>query len=194
NVVEGNYIGTDPTGTVRQANSGHGILVLSANNRIGGPGAARNLISGNGGSGIKLETAAAIANLIKGNSIGVNASGFAAIANGDSGIGFENGPSGNTIGGLSSTGSGNVISGNEEAGIMFVGANVTGNIVIGNRIGTDGLGPTRIRNGGDAIHIASGSGNVIGGTAVGAGNLISGNTQNGVSISAAAATNNTVLN
>ena len=36
NVVEGNYIGTDATGTVRQANSGHGILVLTPSNRIGG--------------------------------------------------------------------------------------------------------------------------------------------------------------
>ncbi len=145
-------------------------------------------------SGIKLETSGASQNLIQGNSIGVNASGFGAIGNGDSGIAFENGPSGNTIGGLSSTGGGNVISGNDEAGIMFTGANVTGNIVIGNRIGTDSLGTTSIPNGGDGIHIASGSGNVIGGTAAGTGNLISGNAQNGVSIAAAAATNNTVLN
>ena len=152
------------------------------------------MISGNGGTGIKLETAAATANLIQGNYIGVNASGFGAIGNGDSGIAFENGPSGNTIGGLSSTGGGNVISGNDEAGIMFVGANVTGNIIIGNRIGTDSLGTTSIPNGGDGIHIASGSGNVIGSTVAGTGNLISGNAQNGVSISAAAAANNTVLN
>ena len=156
--------------------------------------AARNLISGNGGTGIKVETAAATANLIQGNYIGVNGSGFGAIGNGDSGIAFENGPSGNTIGGLSSTGGGNVISGNDEAGIMFVGANVTGNTIIGNRIGTDSLGTTSIPNGGDGIHIASGSGNVIGGTVAGTGNLISGNAQNGVSISAAAAVNNTVLN
>ena len=53
-------------------------------------------------------------------------------------------------------------------GSLFAGANVTGNIVIGNRIGTDSLGTTAIPNVGDGIHIANGSGNVIGGTAVGA--------------------------
>ena len=194
NVVEGNYIGTDATGTVRQANSGHGILVLSANNRIGGPGAARNLISGNGGTGIKLETTTATTNLIQGNYIGVNASGFGPIGNVGGGIALENGPAGNTIGGLSSAGTGNVISGNGNIGIALFGANVTGNTVIGNRIGTDSLGTTSLPNDGDGIHIANGSGNVIGGTAAGTGNLISGNAQNGVSISAAAATNNTVLN
>ena len=194
NVVEGNYIGTDPSGTVRQANGGHGILVLAANNRIGGPGAARNLISGNDGAGIKIETAAATGNLIQGNHIGVNVSGFGAIGNTAGGIFFENGPAGNTIGGPSSAGAGNVISGNGNTGIALFGANVTGNIVIGNRIGTDSLGTTSIPNAGEGIHVASGSGNVIGGTAAGTGNLISGNAQNGVAISAATATNNTVLN
>ncbi len=148
NVVEGNFIGSNASGTQALANSGHGVLVLTPGNRIGGstPG-ARNVLSGNGGSGIKLETAAATANLIQGNYIGVNASGFGAIGNGDSGVALENGPSGNTIGGLSTTGSGNVISGNGRNGVSVIagthnlieGNGIFGNTALGIDLGNDGV-------------------------------------------------------
>ena len=47
NVVEGNYIGIDPTGTLARSNTGAGVVINSSNNRIGGPtAAARNVISG----------------------------------------------------------------------------------------------------------------------------------------------------
>ena len=48
-------------------------------------------------------------------------------------------------------------------------------------------------NGGDGIHIGSASWNVVGGTAYGAANLISGNTGNGIYIQNAGATHNAVV-
>ena len=69
----------------------------------------------------------------------------------------------------------NLISGNNLTGVLITGAGTTGNRVEGNFIGTNQDGtaslPNRI-----GMSIGSGaSGNVIGGTAAGAGNIISGN-------------------
>jgi hypothetical protein len=60
NIVEGNFIGTDPTGTLARPNISGGVRVFSANNRIGGlTAAARNTISGNQGTGITLQNSTA---------------------------------------------------------------------------------------------------------------------------------------
>ena len=56
NLVQGNFIGTDPTGAVRIANGQIGVDIISAQRTIvGGPGLARNVISGNG-TGIQIRT------------------------------------------------------------------------------------------------------------------------------------------
>src|SRR5205085_5405634 len=81
NAVQGNFIGTDPTGMVRVANGGIGVDVVSgANNVIGGAGAARNVISGNQ-TGMQIRTGAT-GTLVQNNYIGVNAAGTAALPNG----------------------------------------------------------------------------------------------------------------
>ena len=194
NIIEGNFIGSDSTGLVAQPNAGHGILVPHpAIGLAAARAAARNVISGNGGVGIKLETAAAAGNLIQGNYIGVSATGFGAVATTAPASPSTRRTIGNTIGGLSSAGSGNLISGNAGAGISLAGA-ITGTIVIGNRIGTDDFATTSIPNGADGISVTGGSANIIGGTAGGAGNIISGNALNGVAISGAGAAGNVVLN
>ena len=84
----------------------------------------------------------------------------------------------NTIGGTES-GAGNLISGNVEAGVKLLQA-ADGNIVQGNQIGTDATGTLDRGNGRDGVWIESSSNNVIGGTAAGEGNLISGNNRNGI--------------
>ncbi len=66
---------------------------------------------------------------------------------------------------------GNVIEGN------FIGTDVTGNTALGNQFG---------------VHIFSGANNTIGGTPLGAANLISGNTSDGVLISGGTSTGNLV--
>ncbi len=84
----------------------------------------------------------------------------------------------NTIGGLTSTpgtGAGNVISGNTDTGLAIGGS--SDNLVEGNIIGADQAGTGAVPNGTGGVTISPDSPeNTIGGTAAGAGNLISGNT------------------
>src|SRR5262249_53741005 len=68
NVVQGNYIGTDAAGTSALGNASHGVFVYASNALIGGTSpAARNLISGNGGSGVRIEGPNSIGNQVQGN-------------------------------------------------------------------------------------------------------------------------------
>ena len=178
NVLIGNLIGTDVTGTVALPNAG-GVGVTGPGNRIGGTSSAdRNLISGNGGTGINVSTSTAIGNQILGNYIGTNAAGTAALTNSGSGIFISAGASSNQIGG-SAAGSRNVLSGNTFSGVDIRGNN---NIVQGNLIGTNVSGAAAIGNN-DGVFLAdSATGNVIGGTTQDSRNVISGNRFTGVTI------------
>src|SRR6185369_8983249 len=68
NKVEGNFIGTDLTGTAALANARNGVLIYSASGNIVGGGSlpARNVISGNGQSGVYLFGSDSRGNLIQG--------------------------------------------------------------------------------------------------------------------------------
>ena len=114
-MVEGNYIGTDITGTVSLGNgliAGYaGVYVAAAGNTIGGTVAgAGNVISGNGSYGVRLDPATANGNLVAGNLIGTNAAGTVAFPNADSGVFIDLG-SDNTIGGTVAAAA-NLVSGN----------------------------------------------------------------------------------
>src|SRR5262249_11397738 len=85
NVVQGNRIGTDATGTFARANGGNGVTITNgANNLIGGatPGAG-NLISGNTGDGIGAAASAGMGtgNVIQGNIIGADITGALPLGN-----------------------------------------------------------------------------------------------------------------
>jgi hypothetical protein len=123
NVIQGNYIGTDPTGTTAVPNSvGVGIGgfgspgVTADNNIIGGADPAlRNLISGNKTWGLTF----CDANLsqVFGNLIGTDRSGSTSLPNGAGGVYFAcAGARDNKIGGTG-TGEGNVIAFNGGDGI-----------------------------------------------------------------------------
>lgn len=183
NNVKGNYIGTNAAGTADISNSTGGIAIYAggSNNVIGGSEAgARNVISGNNGAGININTflgAGAIGNVVKGNYIGTNASGTASVSNTSGGI-ILNEVSGNTIGG-SGTGAGNLVSGNTSTGIDLI--NSSNNQISGNYIGTNVGGSAAIPNTGMGINVTNNSSNnMIGGTASGAGNLLSGNGATGI--------------
>src|SRR5262249_12202590 len=118
-------------------------------------------------------------NLIAGNSIGTDAMGTVARPNFSIGVRLLTGHN-NTIGGTTA-GAGNLISGHSNAGIAITD---TGNFVQGNRIGTDATGNASLGNNEGVVVQAAN--NTIGGTAPGAGNLISGNTFDGVNLSTGA--------
>jgi uncharacterized repeat protein (TIGR01451 family) len=124
-------------------------------------------------------------NLVQGNVLGADPGGSHASPNGD-GIQIV-GSSGNTIGG-SSTGAGNLISGNLGSGIrvLFAGRDSSANLIEGNRIGTTADGTSAQGNHISGVLISGASANQIGGSDPGTGNVISGNLQNGVEITAGA--------
>src|SRR5262249_8967925 len=142
--------------------------------QIGGTSAAaRNVISGNRFVGLLLYNAV-FDTSIQGNYIGTDVTGTLALAN-PQGIG-DNGF--RTIIGGTLPGARNLISGNPQQGIVLAGTN---SMVKGNYIGTDWTGTVALGNG-QGVQIYEGSGNTIGGTMSGAGNLISGNSQEGIFI------------
>jgi CSLREA domain-containing protein len=171
----GNRIGTDKLGTAALGNIKGGVRVGGTNHQIGGSLAGeRNLISGNHGAGIAvLSTATGI--IIRNNFIGTDVTGKSALGN-DIGVnvGVGAGNTSVTIGGNPVTG-GNVISGNNEQGLLlFYGASVWGN-----KIGTDDTGLGALGNGGNGIEI-KGDNNQIGG--VGSRNIIAFNGGHGVAV------------
>jgi CSLREA domain-containing protein len=182
-VVEGSYIGTNSAGTAAQGNGSGGIRINISNVTIGDTtAAARNIISGNTGNGISVVSGSAT---IQGNFIGTNASGFGKIPN-QTGV-LISGAANNTVGGTTPAAR-NIISGNLSAGISIVNAGATNNLVQGNYVGPDVTGGVALGNGdglnGDGIRVGqigtSPSGITIGGTAAGAGNVISGNSFEGL--------------
>ena len=177
-VIQGNYIGTDVTGTFAIPN-GIGISVSASNETIGGTTVgAGNLISGNF-YGVEFWGSN---NLLVGNLIGVNFSGISAIPNND-GVVLSGGP--NFIG-TSIAGARNSISGNNRYGILIQSKN---NIIKGNFIGTDITGNASIPNNSDGIFIRNDQGNntpssnnIIGGIFPGEGNIIANNKGDGINV------------
>ena len=183
NTIEGCYIGVAPSGTTARRNhSGVQIFSGSDENVVGGTtAAARNVISGNDRNGVEVSSSL---NRVQGNYIGTDASGAAAIPNGNYGVELSGPGSGNLVGGTE-PGARNIISGNGGG----VSVNSPGSAVRGNYIGLDASGLNRLANNGQGVESRAAS-VTIGGTAPGAGNVISGN--GGVGVSATGA-NNRVL-
>jgi Domain of unknown function (DUF4394)/Calx-beta domain/Domain of unknown function (DUF4214) len=174
NIVAGNFIGTNASGTDAVGNS-IGISISSASNTIGGTTAgARNIISGNS-SGVVIGSVATL-NVVQGNYIGLNALANAALQN-VRGVVTQGNAENNLIGGTVA-GARNVISGNFTG--MFLGSTSAGvnTRVEGNLIGTDPAGTASFPNDGGGVIVLSSS-NIIGGTTAGAGNVI---VSNGVGV------------
>ncbi len=203
NVLEGNFIGTNPEGTVALANTGDGIdLVNGDSNTIGGSNQFNadgtvmlmlgNIISGNTRNGITISgnfPPSTAGNTVEGNFIGTDATGTKALGNGGNGLEIDGGKP-NTIGGTSNAIGGttpaerNVISGNDADGILISSSHTSGNLVEGNLIGTNLTGAGPIPNSDNGVEIDSSDSNKIGGTTATARNVISGNGNDGVLIAA----------
>ncbi len=130
-------------------------------------------------------------NTIAGNFIGTNAAGTLDRGNSLDGILIDNSAN-NTIGGTAPADR-NLISGNNIHGVRIIGAGSTGNALEGNYIGTNAAGSAAFGNSFNGVWIASGgSNNTIGGTAAGAGNVISGNGDTGIEIQDSTSTGNLI--
>ncbi len=183
NVVQGNYIGVNATGTAALGNAWFGVRVTDGadDTEIGGSAAgAGNVIAGNGFDGVRIDGTGTDRAIVRGNVIGLNATGTAALANGDDGIEVNGSGSVHVIGGTTAA-ERNVVSGNSGNGVAIRGTSVTGVVVSGNYIGTGQTGIAPLGNAGFGVHIEAES-NTLGGETIGAGNLISGNTRGGVEI------------
>ena len=184
NVVAGNRIGTDVTGTDFLGNAGWGVtLQEAASNTVGGSTAgAGNVISGNGEGGVVITGQGTDDNQVAGNDVGTDQTGSLTFPNRGPGIDVAAGASNNMIGGPIA-GAGNVISGNDGDGVVITGQGTDENQVSGNNVGTEQAGSVAIPNQGPGIDVAAGaSNNMIGGSIAGAGNVISGNDGDGVVI------------
>ncbi|QGJ68962.1 Hypothetical protein PBC10988_6270 [Planctomycetales bacterium 10988] len=182
NQIMANTIGTLVGGNAGGSNDFHGILLSNASsNTIGGMlGSSGNLVSTNLGYGIYLENNSQH-NQIQGNIVGLNAAASARLQNFQGGIMVDTSSS-NTIGG-STTGQGNVVSGNSGHGMTF--SQATQNLVLQNTIGMSGSGSSSISNSGAGISLQNASdSNTIGLSSAGTGNLISGNSGEGIALNA----------
>src|SRR5207244_6208780 len=128
NVIAGNFIGTNPAGTVALPNGSGGLGAViftspSSNNTVGGTTpAVRNLISGNVGYGVDIP--GGTGNTVQGNLIGTDVTG--AMALGNTGVGVSTGGlSSNTLIGGTTVDARNVISGNNRGVDLFGGSNHT---------------------------------------------------------------------
>lgn len=173
--IEGNFIGTDPTGTSAAANvdaintSGSGITIAEIR---------KNLIAGNSTAAILFNSSAGITGssgdvVIAGNYIGVDRTGVVALANGGNGIQFANDSiSGVTIGGTT-TADRNIISGNLTAGIEL--STVSDVDVLGNYIGLNAASTATVPNESNGMRVGSVSDTNIGNGLASGRNVITGN-------------------
>ena len=211
NVVAGNYIGTNAAGTAAIGNTSVGVRLdsLTVTNWVGvnpvyfsEDADEANVISGNGFGGVYfLLTTGSVA---AGNLIGTDASGSSAIPN-FAGVWIELSSS-NLVGTTGQDGADdalerNVISGNSNSGVIIEGGVPSSmqNVIAGDYIGTNAAGTGALANHSDGISIDSGAADnwvgvnsVYGPENADQGNVISGNTGDGVEIYVASSTGNTV--
>jgi len=174
-VIEGCFLGTDPTGTTvpsSSAPSAHVTGNTPSNCRIGGTTpAARNLISG-GNDKIRfgISPGGPTNLLVQGNLIGTDITGTLALPSNGVGVSVTSG-SGTMIGGTTAAAR-NVISGNAN-GVTLDGFSTASSVIAGNYIGVDVTGAAPLGN--TARGVIMDANVTIGGTAPGAGNVISAN-------------------
>ena len=178
-LVQGNYIGTDVTGTVALGNQMSGVYAFGMGSiQIGGSEAgAMNVISANQLFGVYVEDASSGVSLY-GNRIGTDRTGTTALGNIKGGVRLAG--TDHELG-ASFAGGSNLISGNHGPGVAVTSGS-TGILIRSNFIGTDITGTAALGNS-DGLEVGLGQGDTdvtIGGATFGQGNLVSGNNGNGL--------------
>ena len=181
NVFESNWVGIDTSGSAPNPWGGTDVSSLNAQTTFGGTGSgAGNLFAGDSQLSSNSD-----ADVIQGNLFGTDSSGTMAV--GSPGFQQPVGLNGdNAVFGGSSAGARNVVSGNERTHGVAVSA--SGVLIQGNYVGTDSGGTAALGNNGTGILTQFGADDVtIGGTAPGAGNVVSANLRGGISVGGAGA-------
>lgn len=173
--LQGNLIGLSPAGDAAYSNTGNGVTINAS-----GVNVLNNTISGNSSNGMLIFGADNISDIVvRGNRIGVNAEGTAAIPNSQRGIVVGGEVTGATIGGPDAAHR-NVVSGNQSAGILVMHT-TTGVTVQGNHIGTNAAGNSAIANSTHGLDIQGWGNNIL-------DNVVSGNSQAGINVEGSTAT------
>ena len=177
NKIAGSFLGTDISGNNPSATPNfYGLRVINgaSGNFIGDAAEGFNVISGNT-FGMLIENSNN--NILTANYVGVNLGGTGTIGNGGYGVRI-NGSDGTVVGDLNNR---NIIAGNNAIGLNI--NNSPNTLVINNYIGTNVDGDADFGNGDEGILIDNVSaGTNIGNGVAGGGNLISGNTRQGLRI------------
>ncbi len=171
NTVQNNTVGLNTAGDAALPNGGNGIAIVEAGSENA---VVDNLVSGNQQSGILVRQTQNVS--VRGNTVGLNASGDAIVGNQRHGIELD------SVSAVSVAN--NTTSGNGANGLLVHGES-TGVTIRSNRIGTGPLGNSDLGNGEHGVQL---QGNVvdtiIGGLLSGeettAGNIISGNGGSGI--------------
>ncbi len=205
NKLIGNKIGTNISGTAAVMNRFNGVYIADAfTTLIGGNNSEdRNIISGNGSSGIFLGGEFCRGTSITGNYIGTTENGMLPLGNNWNGIEIFEGKE-NFIGGAVSqpgSGFGNLISSNKRNGI-YLWAQATNNTIAGNLVGTKSGGLENLGNFKSGIVIENSPGNTVGGNTEIFRNIISGQEQlenneiknSGIIIKGSSSVNNIIQN
>jgi uncharacterized protein (TIGR03437 family) len=181
NSASGNYIGVDASGTRALGNGGGmGIGLESGTN--GSLVQGNVIVSTSSANCIVIYDPGSYYNTVVGNLLGTDADGRVALGSPQSAINVGGGASFNRVGGTTPADR-NVIA---QGGVALGGQGGTGNLVIGNFIGTDISGSIALAQSGSGIGLAgdSNSRSFIGGTTTGERNVISGNPDGGVKVGA----------
>jgi hypothetical protein len=162
NTIKGCYVGLQSTGTANgtypEVNV-HAIDIggfgtdASADNTIGGTNVAdRNIIAG----GVYIYGSGSTGNKVYGNYIGTDATGNTAIDRNYAGVQISDSASYNYVGGAN-TSMGNLISGNDDVGVLISGSQTSHNYVLNNYIGMKASMAATLDNGSYSIQINSGA-------------------------------------
>jgi parallel beta-helix repeat protein len=205
-----NRIGTSAAGTAAIGNGGSGLVLArrahgneiggtaftnpatgQANNPTGNKGTVPpvfvvpplgNQVSGNGGSGILIESGSA-KNDLNGNFVGTTASGNGKLGNRGNGV-WITGANGNSLTGCTFVNNPfvyyNVISGNGANGLRIT--NSDGTVVQGNFLGTGANNTTLLGNRRDGIRVDGNSAQTTVGGVIPLGNVSAGNGWNGIQV------------
>ena len=181
-VVQGNYIGTNASGTAAIGSAPSGIDVEQGTGvTIGGSASGAGNVINATGNGVTIGGVCfncANTTTVQGNLIGTDATGTVAFY--ALNIGIAMGQSINTTIGGNTPGATNLITARADG--INIGGSPTGMVIQGNKIGTDITGTMPLGNGNCGISVGLTSSGIIGGKNSGEGNIIAFNALNGVSI------------